>query len=339
MNQDGLAIGVLASSIQQLSELNRLVKGAGHRVAASIEMKPELLPTLPAADVWVVNLDMHDVNAQAVINQLDLAGLPVIYEDDVQPTDASGKGLQHSESRAFPADVRAQQERRIALKIRQLVREPSAANVPEERKRAQKVWVLAASTGGPEAVAEFLEGIPENLDGAAFFYVQHIEHQAMESLRRVVARRSSWALQNTDETRVIRERTVYLVSPQHQFELLECGVLSPLDEPWGGRFRPSIDQVIAKVARVYSHRGGAIVFTGMGDDGAKSCNLLHHRGGQVWVQTAATCTVDSMPRSVEKTGCAHFSGCPNELAKRFVSFHRSSAAPHIPPVSGEPAKI
>ena len=100
--------------------------------------------------------------------------------------------------------------------------------------------------------------------------------------------------------RVIREKTVYLISPLHQIELLEGGVLSPLPDPWGGRYRPSIDQVIAKVARVYRDRGGAIVFTGMGDDGANSCTMLHHRGGQVWIQSAASCAIDSMPVSVEK---------------------------------------
>src|SRR5690606_21365580 len=111
-------------------------------------------------------------------------------------------------------------------------------------------------------------------------------------------------------------------SPQHQVELLEGGVLSPLPEPWGGRYRPSIDQVIAKVARIYRDRCGVIVFTGMGDDGANSCTMMHHRGGQIWIQTAASCAIDSMPVSVEKKGCVHFSAAPAELAQQFVKLHK-----------------
>lgn len=325
--KSGLAIGVIAASVKQMSELGRLVKGAGYTVAASVEIKPGLCGPLPQVDVWVANLDLHDPGVRAVMDGLDLDGPPVIYEDDLQlvPDPAAGKTA--DEKPLLPAEIRQQKERRLALKLRQLVRDSAV----ETRRRAQKVWVLAASTGGPDAVAQFLAGIPDDLDGVAFLYVQHIEHQALESLQKVVIRHCGWCVENTDETRVIREKTVYLISPRHQIELLEGGVLSPLpDQPWGGRYRPSIDQVIAKVARIYRDRGGAIVFTGMGDDGANSCTMLHHRGGQVWIQTAASCAIDSMPVSVEKKGCVQFSAAPTELARQFVNLHKHGARPLRP---------
>lgn len=319
----GLAIGVIAASVKQMAELGRLVKGAGYAVAASVEIKAGLRDPLPQVDVWVANLDLHDPEVCAVMDGLDLDGPPVIYEDDLQLV--SGPSSQKADEKPLlPAEIRQQKERRLALKLRQLVRDSAV----ETRRRAQHVWVLAASTGGPDAVAKFLAGIPDDLDGVAFLYVQHIEHQALESLQKVVTRHCGWRVESTDVTRVIREKTIYLVSPRHQIELLEGGVLSPLPEqPWGGRYRPSIDQVIAKVARVYRNRGGAIIFTGMGDDGANSCTMLHHRGGQVWIQTAASCAIDSMPVSVEKQGCVHFSAAPEELARQFVNLHKQGSRP------------
>lgn len=321
----GLAVGVIAASVKQMSELGRLVKGAGYAVAASVEIKPGLAGPLPEVDVWVANLDLHDPGVRAVMDGLDLDGPPVIYEDDLQLVqDASTTPA--NEKPLLPAEIRQQKERRLALKLRQLVRDPGV----ESLRRAQKVWVLAASTGGPDAVAQFLAGIPDDLDGVALLYVQHIEQQALESLHKVVARHCGWQVDNTDTTRVIREKTVYLVSPQHAFDILEGGVLSPLPQSWGGRYRPSIDQVIAKVARIYRERGGAIVFTGMGDDGANSCNMLHHRGGQVWVQTADSCAIDSMPVSVAKKGFVHFSAAPAELARQFVKLHKQGVRPPQP---------
>ncbi|MBC6906023.1 chemotaxis protein CheB [Saccharophagus sp. K07] len=321
MMNNGLAIGVIAASIKQVSELGRLVKGAGYNVAASVEIKPGLTTPLPQVDVWVANLDLHDPSVRSVMDYLDLDGPPVIYEDDLQIVPPPTKAV--DEKPLLPAEIRQQKERRLALKLRQLVRDSAA----ETRRRAKKVWVLAASTGGPEAVAEFLAGLPDELEGVALLYVQHIEHQAMSNLQKVVTRHCGWAVETTEEARVIRENTVYLISPQHQVELLEGGVLSPLQEPWGGRYRPSIDQVIAKVARVYRERGGVIVFTGMGDDGANSCTMMHHRGGQVWIQEAASCTIDSMPVSVAKKGCAQFSATPAELARRFVKLHQEGLRP------------
>lgn len=318
--KSGLAIGVIAASVKQLSELNRLVKGAGHAVAASVDIKSGQSDALPDVDVWVANLDLHDPAVQPVMDELDALGLPVIYEDDLQlvppPSDTPA-----NEKPLLPAEIRQQKERRLALKLRQLVRHSE----PGTRRRAQKVWVLAASTGGPEAVGDFLDGIPDDLSGLALLYVQHIDQQALESLEKAVRRHCGWDVETTEVARVIREKTIYLIAPQHQVELLEGGVLSPLPEPWGGRYKPSIDQVIAKVARVYRDRGGVIVFTGMGDDGANSCTLLHHRGGQVWVQSSASCTVDSMPVSVEKKVNVHYSGTPADLARRFVSLHKPGA--------------
>lgn len=320
--KSGLAIGVIAASVKQLSELNRLVKGAGYAVAASVEIKPGQTAQLPPVDVWVANLDLHDPTVQPVMDGLDAGDLPVIYEDDLQLVPPSSDRAA-DEKPLLPAEIRQQKERRLALKLRQLVRDSGL----ETRRRAKKVWVLAASTGGPDAVGEFLDGIPDDLDDIALIYVQHIEHQALESLHKVVTRHCGWAVENTETARVIREKTVYLISPLHQIELLEGGVLSPLPEPWGGRYRPSIDQVIAKVARIYRERGGVIVFTGMGDDGASSCTLLHHRGGQVWVQTAASCTIDSMPTSVEKKGCVQLRAAPADLARHFVSLHKHGTQP------------
>lgn len=319
MEPQSLVVGVIAASVKQLGELTRLVRGAGYPVAVSVELRAGQTPVLPPADVWIVNLDLHDEAAQRLFDQLEACGSPVIYEDDLQiavPADSPEKPV-------LPALVREQKERRLNAKLRQLVREPVSAGTPTTARRAQNVWVIAASTGGPEAVAEFLQGVPQDLGGTALLYVQHIENHGHSNLCRVVAKHSCWAVQTIDTATVVREKTIYMVSPEQQFELSDGGVISPLSEPWGGRYRPSIDQVIAKVARAYRNRAGAIIFTGMGDDGANSCTLMHHRGGQVWVQLSTTCAIDSMPVSVEKKGCVGFSGKPRALAQQFVHFHRN----------------
>jgi len=217
--------------------------------------------------------------------------------------------------------LRQRRERRLATKLSQLVREYLSPE-PILRPRARNLWVLGASTGGPDAVAKFLDALGDDLEGVAFLYAQHIEQHALASLQRVVAKHSVYNVELIDEPKVVRERTIYMASPGSQLELLDSRVLMPMDESWGGRYRPSIDQVIAKVARVYGPKGGAIVFTGMGDDGAQSSMLMHYRGGRVWVQSRETCTIDSMPAAVEARGCAQFSGSPEELGAKLMEWHR-----------------
>lgn len=329
MSISGLAIGVLAASAKQLGDLGCMVRGAGYEIKASVSIQDGFSNQLPDVDAWIVNLDLNEPIAQAVIDYLDHIDLPVIYEDDLQlvaDKHDSTQGL----SQETPTVIRQRQERRLATKLRQLVRESNKKTKEKPLSRAKCVWVLAASTGGPEAVAQFLKGIPDDLDGVAFLYAQHIYQKALGSLRRVITNNCSWDTQNTDEARVIREKTVYLVSPGYQIELSDAGVVSPLNEPWGGDFQPCIDHVIAKVARVYGKRSGLIVFSGMGEDGAKNCKLFRYRGGQIWIQSKSSCTIDSMPASAEKTGCVDFSAEPLQLAQQLVYFQqRGTLSPKI----------
>lgn len=320
MSQSGIAIGVLAASTKQLGELNRLIRGAGYSVMASLELRDGPIKVLPEVNVWVVNLDLHEQRCLAVVDQLEALGLPVLFEEDIELIGVNTT-YDGEDRPLLPAELRARKERRIAEKLRQLVLEPTANMSAPVNARAQKVWVLAASTGGPEAVARFLDGLPDHLPNLALLYVQHIEAQALDNLRSVVAKHCKWQIRFTDQAQVLREHTIYILSPIHQIDLSDSGILSPSQEPWEGRYRPSINQVVAKVARVYRQRGGVIVFSGMGDDGADSCGMMHHRGGQVWIQSPETCAIDSMPVSVAKRGLARLSAAPGELAKQFVLHH------------------
>lgn len=307
-----LKVGVLANSATQVGEFVRLIQTAGHRASASLDASHPLPGVLPEADVWLVTSN-HGNAARALLEKLDAANIPIIYEED-------GVITPDEELAALSApELRLKRAKRLASKLQLLahgqVRDTSCAT----RARAKYVWVLAASTGGPKAIAEFLDEIPASLSEVAFLYVQHIDNGTMETLRQVVDKHSAFCVSTLDAPRVIREKTLYLIPPNTQIDLLDSGVITPLDQPWVGDYSPSIDQVIAKVARVFAKRGGAIIFTGMGDDGARSSKLLHYRGGKVWVQSANSCAVDSMPVSVQALVDVAENGAPAQLAKKLVA--------------------
>lgn len=316
MNQTGLVVGVLADTPEHQEELSRLVGAAGYRVSESllIDGLPEQFPQV---DAWVVSLDLHITASEQAYERLEEDAKPIIF--------AEGSELENSTQpdQGSAAEQQGRRERRMAEKLHQLVCAQKTQQDDAIRVPAKKVWVLAASTGGPEAVAKFLDGLPDNLPGLAILYAQHIDASALPNLGLVVKKHCSWRVEYTETAQVIKEHTVYILSPNHQIELNDAGVLSPRFEPWSGRFKPSINQVIAKVARVYHQRGGVIVFSGMGDDGAESCALMHYRGGQVWIQEQSTCTIDSMPESVAARGLARVCGTPEELAQRFVKYHEN----------------
>lgn len=307
-----LSVGVLAHTPEQSGELVRLVQTAGHRACATLDSTfLKVVTELPAADVWLVSSDYPE-SARGLLEALDVASIPVVYDDNA---------LSDEEKTLSKVELREKRARRLANKLELLTRGEVQDRVEATRARAKYLWVLAASTGGPKAISEFFDEIPAELSGVAFLYVQHIDDGTMQTLKQVVDKHSVFNVQMLDVPRVIREKTVYLVPPSMQIDLLESGVITPLPVPWKGDYSPSIDQVIAKVARVFADRGGAIIFSGMGDDGARSSQLLHYRGGEVWVQSASSCAVDSMPMSVQAIMQAGEEGEPAQLAKKLVARH------------------
>lgn len=304
MKLAGLSVGVLAESKPQLLDLHRLLAPLPHTLVASQVFSGETLNNLPRADVWLVQLDMDDPAAQSLLDAMDDANLPVIVADeDEAPTDTSDPSQ-------WPEVRRRERVRRLQTKLDLLIDQQ-----PQKAKRATAVWVLAASTGGPEAVGQFLEALNQPPEQLALIYAQHISPSGHKSLVQMLRQRTGLKVCGTHQNQAIEAGCLYVVSPNQALDIVTPGRITPKQQPWAGRFTPSINQVIAKVARVYGAQGGAVMFTGMGEDGARGCQLLHHLGGQVWIQTPASSAIDSMPRSVERLGCTRFAGNPKELAQ------------------------
>lgn len=299
-----LSLGLLADTSIQLSNLRSIVSNAKFSVACALLTRGEDLESLPDVDVWVVRIDIESERSQALVERLDNLDIPVIYDE------ADSYSSLDIEERA----------KRFSKKIETYLFKPQ--NRSDVLKRAKYVWILAASAGGPEAVANFVSSVPNDIRDVAFVYTQHMDEHLAPTLVRTLQRNSGWQINYCSTQATIYEKSIYLVSPSHQLEINEAGILIPVDVPWDGPYKPSVDQVIAKIWRKYKKDSGVIVFSGMGNDGAKTCYMIKNAGGQVWVQSLESCAVDSMPREVINTNCVSFSGTPEQLARHFSVYHK-----------------
>lgn len=298
-----LNIGILADSSLQQHSLRRVLLDCGCEVRHNLLLEQlssgAAPPGLECGDVdaWVVDIAMDTANAQYLDEWLNQVRVPLIFGDG----DAPNPG-----SEAFAA-----WSRRLSAKVAQL-----AGTIKLQRggePLARHLWVLGASTGGPQAVKEFLRLLPPAL-GAAFVYVQHSDTDFDAILAQVMSKNSHYPVFVIEHGDIVRENTVAVVRPDTCIEVLENGTFAVREGGWRGPFRPSIDQVVANVARVYRQRSGVIVFSGMGDDGAASSRLVKQQGGQVWVQSPETCACASMPEAVFHQGVVSFTGAPAALA-------------------------
>ena len=182
-------------------------------------------------------------------------------------------------------------------------------------QRAKRVWLLGASTGGLEVVVKFLSQVPANNE-IAFIYAQHIDAQQIETLQRILANQTNWPVRLAATGQTIAGGTVTLVSPRFDTRLCKSGWLLCFDSPWQGQYGPSIDRLASGIALLYRRNCGAIIFTGMGDDGSKGCQSIKDRGGLVWVQKPEGCTAPAMPTAVLSSSKVDFVGTVAQLADK-----------------------
>ncbi len=83
-------------------------------------------------------------------------------------------------------------------------------------------------------------------------------------------------------------------------------------------YSPSIDAVMTDIAIRYGANAGAVMFSGMGNDGVRGCQVIASRGGFVWAQEPQSCVISSMPDSARRAGVVSYSGNPEQLAKRLI---------------------
>ncbi len=187
----------------------------------------------------------------------------------------------------------------------------------EEGAPAREVWVLGASLGGPAAVKAFLDALPAGLP-IAFVYAQHIDASFSDVLGRVLTRHAHYQLTQASEGEPLRCGQVLQVPIEQELWLDGDGLVRLGDNGWSGPYAPSIDQVMLNVARCYGGDCHAIVFSGMGNDGALAAPVLSGEGSQIWIQTPDSCASSAMPESVSATGCSRFQGEPRELAAQLI---------------------
>ena len=167
----------------------------------------------------------------------------------------------------------------------------------------EKIIVVGASTGGTEALREFLEALPEDTPGIVI--VQHMpEHFTAAFARRLDTLCRVSVKEAEDNDTVIRGRV--LIAPGNRHTLLKRSgaryYVEVKDGPLVCRHRPSVDVLFRSAARYAGKNTVGVIMTGMGDDGARGMKEMHDAGARTVAQDEASCVVFGMPNEAIKLG-------------------------------------
>jgi two-component system chemotaxis response regulator CheB len=167
---------------------------------------------------------------------------------------------------------------------------------------AADVVAIAASTGGPAALATILAALPADLP-APMLVTQHIAAGFEAGLARWLASTTRLAVRIAEDGAPLAAGTVYVALDGRHLGVSR-GRVHLSDEPPVEGFRPSATRLFASVAREYGRRAAGFVLSGMGGDGAEGLALLRAAGGYTAAQSAATSVIFGMPRVALESGAA-----------------------------------
>jgi two-component system chemotaxis response regulator CheB len=214
---------------------------------------------------------------------------------------------------AVKAAAQAKLKRKRLRKTKKYVVDPkytADAVLPKPKpnipfKTTDKVVAVGASTGGTEAIREFLEALPHDAPGTVI--VQHMpEHFTAAFARRLDTTCRVTVKEADNNDTVIRGRAI--IAPGNSHILLKrSGTRYYVEVTEGGplvcRHRPSVDVLFRSVARYAGKNAIGVIMTGMGDDGARGMLEMKNCGAFNIAQDETTSVVFGMPNeAIKKNG-------------------------------------
>ena len=178
--------------------------------------------------------------------------------------------------------------------------------VPKGIKTSERIIAVGASTGGTEAIREFLVGMPADCPGIVI--VQHMP----ENFTRMFAERLDGLCQITvkeaEHNDPILPGHAYIApGGKHLWVKRDEGqLLAKLStEPPMNLHRPSVDFLFMSCAKFLGADAVGVIMTGMGKDGAQGMLKMKEKGSHNIAQDEATSVIFGMPREAIEVDAVH----------------------------------
>ncbi|MBV8692810.1 MAG: response regulator [Actinobacteria bacterium] len=182
-------------------------------------------------------------------------------------------------------------------------------------RTGEPVVAIAASTGGPPALATVLSGLARV--GAPVLVVQHIHDDFVDGLVSWMARVAPLPVRMAAAGDRLHPGTVY-IGPGGCHLRVDRDLRVVLDPEPVTTHRPSADELFRSIAQHVGRSAVGVVLTGMGDDGAAGLLAIRNAGGRTLAQDQATSAVFGMPRAAYLAGAVEQQVAIDDMADAIV---------------------
>ena len=321
---DNIYIAIASHEQSQRVYLRMAMEANGLSVVLNDPLSKEFIEKLRHARVDVLLLDMHDDehHEELIDELLEIVDIPILFNDVTAlcVNETTTMSIWYGKLMRKIAALTGrgiQDQSQFDRSYESLVSEIPTQLTRTQGELARNVWVLGSSLGGPEALKRFLRNIPAGLP-VAFILVQHLGANFVTLLADQLNQACELAVMPAHDGHVLRHGQVVVAPVKKRLTINPIGAIKLRDLDFESLYTPCIDKVVSDIAARYKASSGAIIFSGMCDDGKHGCQLMKQYDGQVWAQDANSCVISSMPDSVRATGVVSYSASPENLADNLV---------------------
>jgi len=170
----------------------------------------------------------------------------------------------------------------------------------------EKLIIVGASTGGTEAIKEFLMPLPP--DSPAVMIVQHMPAGFTKSFAQRLNGLCRITVKEAEHGERVLPGYAYIAPGDSHLLLARSGanyVAHLSQEAPVNRHRPSVDVLFDSAATHGGKNVTGVILTGMGKDGARGMLRMREAGSYNLAQDEQSCIVFGMPKEAIATGGVH----------------------------------
>lgn len=188
--------------------------------------------------------------------------------------------------------------RKKALRAEEIVKPPQIHSMI---RTTERIIAVGASTGGTEAILQFLQMMP--IDCPGIVIVQHMPEMFTKSFADRLNRICKITVKEASAGDTILRGQALIAPGNHHLVVRRSGAryfVDVIDAAPENRHRPSVDVLFNSAAKYAGRNACGIILTGMGADGAKGLLEMKKSGAYTIAQDENTCIVFGMPKEAIK---------------------------------------
>ena len=197
--------------------------------------------------------------------------------------------------------IRAQNAQHLSGNADIEITEAKPIRLPASTNHYPRVFAIACSTGGPQALANLLPALPRDFP-CPILIAQHIAAGFAEGMVDWLRTLSPLPVELGQEGVALHPGTIYVSPAEQNMAVTPDRTLTLHPQGPHDTYHPNCDVLLESVADVFGRQAIGIILTGMGRDGVKGMARIREAQGHTLAQDEHTSLIYGMNRIAIEAG-------------------------------------